>query len=337
MRPGLHILLIAVLAVLVLPSAGWSEALVRPNAPVHAYAFNVGSQDVTVIDTATNEVMETLPLGASVRWLSNEQDFWDGRHIWTYDIVEGQVHLIAIDPGPMQVVHRKEIGNGPAHSVQLTPDRGHILVNAAGDNLLVVVERRTLEVVRKVQTGLFPCDIDLSPDGSVAYFPERDQDTVAALDLTTGEIIDRVAFMEGSKPHMLRVSPDGTTVWVQTAAAGSNAVLAADTLAVRTHRKLGKVPVTNAWSPDGRYSFITHFDDDFISVIDSRHFAEVKRIRVGQKAANIAFHPDGRYAYVTVTGENKVAVIDMDSLEVVKELPAGKEPWGLIVMSPPAR
>jgi YVTN family beta-propeller protein len=50
----------------------------------------------------------------------------------------------------------------------------------------------------------------------------------------------------------------------------------------------------------------------------------------------VAFRPDGRYAYVTVTGENKVAVIDMDSLEVVKELPAGQEPWGLAVMSPPA-
>lgn len=242
MRPALRVVLFAILAILVLPAAGWAEALARPGAPVYAYAFNVGSQDVTVIDTGTNEVVETLPLGAGVRWLSNEQDFWDGRHIWTYDLVDGQAHLIAIEPAKMEVVRRKEIGNGPAHSVQLTPDRGHLLVNAAGDNLLAVVERRTLEIVRRVQTGLFPCDIDLSPDGSVAYFPERDQHTVAALDLATGEITKRVAFMEGSKPHMLRVSPDGATIWVQTAAAGSNAVLDADTLAIRTHGKLGQAP-----------------------------------------------------------------------------------------------
>lgn len=336
MKFALRALLLALPVMLVPPAAGWAEALVRPGAPVHAYVFNVGSKDVTVIDTATNEVVETRPLGASVRWLSNEQDFWDGRHIWTYDIVDGQVHLIAIDPASMQVVRRKEIGKGPAHSVQLTPDRAHVLVNAAGDNLLAVVERRTLEIVRRVRTGLFPCDIDLSPDGSVAYFPERDQHTVASLDLASGEITDRVAFMEGSKPHMLRVSPDGATVWVQMAATGSNAVLDADSLAVRTHGKLGQVPVTNAWSPDGRYSFVTHFADDFISVLDARYPREVKRIRVGQKVANVAFRPDGRYAYATVTGENKVAVIDMESLEVVKELEAGTEPWGLVVMSPPA-
>jgi YVTN family beta-propeller protein len=97
--------------------------LLREGAPVHAYVFNVGSKDVTVIDTATHEVVATRPLGASVRWLSNEQDFWDGEHIWTYDIVEGQVELIAIDPVRMAVDRRLTIGKGPAHSVMLTPGR----------------------------------------------------------------------------------------------------------------------------------------------------------------------------------------------------------------------
>ena len=46
------------------------------------YVFNVGSRDVALIDAATQQVRETRPLGAAVRWLSNEQRYWDGQN-WT--------------------------------------------------------------------------------------------------------------------------------------------------------------------------------------------------------------------------------------------------------------
>jgi len=309
--------------------------LIRENAPVHAYAFNVGSKDVTVIDTATNEVVGTKPLGASVRWLSNEQDFWDGELIWTYDLVEETVELIAIDPAAMRVVHRVPIGEGPAHSVMLTPDRRHVLVNAAGDNLIAVVDRTTREIVHTIPTGLFPCDLDFHPDGRTGYFPERDQHTVASFDLERFEILERVSFPEGSKPHMLRVAPDGGSVWVQAAAAGTNSLLDPETLAIEVTEQLGQAPVTNAWTPDGRHVYVTHFGDDFVSVLDAKTGEEIERIAVGPQLANVTFRPDGAFAYVSVLGADEVAVIDTAAMEVEKRLPAGDQPFGLIVMSPP--
>ncbi len=309
--------------------------LVRPGAPVYVYAFNMGSQDVTVIDSATNEVVGTKPLGASVKWLSNEQDFWDGQHIWTYEVVEGRIEIIAIEPAEMRVVRRIGIGKGPAHSVMLTPDRRYVMVNVAGENSIAVVDRESLQVVRRIPTGLFPCDLDFTADGKAGYFPEREQDTVAFLDLETFEIVRRASFPQGSKPHMLRVAPDGASVWVQTASGGTNDVLDSQTLAVRSTQQLGKKPGTNAWSPDGRYSYVTVIGDDFVVVLDAATFQEVKRIRVGPRAGNIVFRPDGRYAYVTVSGDNAVVVIDTARMEVTKRLPAGQKPWGLVVMSPP--
>jgi YVTN family beta-propeller protein len=321
--------LLSVLGVwLAVASAGAAAELIRSGAPVYAYVFNVGSKDVTIVDTATNEVRETRPLGASVRWLSNEQDFWDGELIWTYDLVGETVELIAIDPAAMRLVHRLPVGKGPAHSVMLSPDRRHVLINVAGDNLIAVVDREKLEIVRTIPTGLFPCDLDFHPNGKVGYVPERDQDTVASLDLETFTILERVRFPESSKPHMLRVAPDGGSVWVQAAAAGTNSLLDPQTLAVEVTEQLGQAPVTNAWAPDGRHVYVTHFGDNFVSVLDAKSGEEIRRIPVGPQLGNLAFRPDGKFAYVAVIGAGRVAVIDTEAMEVVKMLPAGEQPGG---------
>lgn len=151
------------------------------------------------------------------------------------------------------------------------------------------------------------------------------------LDTETLKVARRAQFPEGSKPWMLRVSPDGKEVWVQTAT-GSNLVLDAQTLETLHAEELGQQPVTVAFSPDGRYNFVTHFADSWIAVMNPRSGKLVKRLEVGQSSANVSFRPDGKFGYVAVTGENMVAVVEMGSLEVEKKLRAGEEPMGLIVL-----
>jgi DNA-binding beta-propeller fold protein YncE len=154
---------------------------------------------------------------------------------------------------------------------------------------------------------------------------------VAVLDTETLKVAKRVNFPEGSKPWMLRVSPDGKEVWVQTAT-GSNLVLDAQTLETLHTEELGQQPVTVAFSPDGRYNIVTHFADSWVAVMDPQSGKLIKRLEVGQNGANVSFRTDGRFGYVAVTGENTVAVVEMESLEVEKKLRTGEEPMGLIVL-----
>jgi len=121
------------------------------------YVFNVGSKDVTLIDVANRQVRETRPLGASVRWLSNEQTYWDGARIWTYDFPHDQVQAIAIDP--RQVAVTKTIGGlgkGPGHSLVVLPDKKKAAINVAGDNLIAFLDLEHGSVDWTLQTGAFP-------------------------------------------------------------------------------------------------------------------------------------------------------------------------------------
>jgi DNA-binding beta-propeller fold protein YncE len=313
------------------PAAAASAAVSGSGETV--YVFNVGSKDVTLIDAVARQTRETRPLGASVRWLSNEQSYWDGQLVWTYDFPDNKLQAIAIDPRQVAVSKTiPELGNGPGHSLMLLPDTKTAAINVAGDNVIAVMDVASGQITRKVPTGKFPCDLHLTPDGRFAYTPERDQDTVSMFDTRTWDLVKTVNFPAGSKPFMLRVSPDGKEVWVQTSQMNVNTVLSSEDLSTLTTMPTGKGPVTNAWSPDGRYSLVANEGDTFASVFDAKTYKELARLTIGQGGTNIGFTRDGSTGFMSVTGANSVAVIDMGKLSVVTQLKAGTQPQGLIVL-----
>jgi hypothetical protein len=128
-----------------------------PAQQLLGYAFGRANKDVTVFDPATWQPLLTAPLGVTVRWLSNEQTFWDGRYIWTYDFPDNEVRAIAIDPLAIRLARSvPTFGTGPAHSLMLMPDRTTAWVNLAGDNRLAVLDLTASRVIDYVETGAFP-------------------------------------------------------------------------------------------------------------------------------------------------------------------------------------
>jgi len=121
------------------------------------FVFNVGSKDVTLIDAANRHVRETRPLGASVRWLSNEQTYWDGKRIWTYDFPDNKVQAIAIDPRQVAITRTiAGLGKGPGHSLVVLPDSKKAAINVAGDNVIAFLDLEAGQVESTVKTGAFP-------------------------------------------------------------------------------------------------------------------------------------------------------------------------------------
>jgi hypothetical protein len=119
--------------------------------------FNTASRDVTLFDSDSNEVTGTRPTNAIVRWLSNEQHYWDGESIWTYDFPDNELRAIAIDPETFEVTKQVPVdGAGPGHSFVLSPDNERGFVNSAGSNFLAVVDTTAGEVLERVEMGAFP-------------------------------------------------------------------------------------------------------------------------------------------------------------------------------------
>ncbi len=298
----------------------------------YAYVFNMGSGDVSIIDTDSHEVFKTVNAGLHIRWFSSR--FFDGKRIWAVDGDMQKAEVVVFDPWTLKTLHRIPFGNGPSFSVELTPDLRYALADAAGSDEVVVIDTTSYAIVKRIPTGKFPCDVTLSKDGSLAYEPDRDQDTLSVIDWGAGETLRQVPFTAGSKPHMLTLSPDGTTLWVEEREAHHVSVYDTATLARRAYLKVGTRPATNEFTPDGRFTIVTHIGDEVVKVFDTATYQEVKTIPVGKGPVNTAFRPDGAYAYITNMGSNTVSVIDTSRWDVVKTISVGTMPFGLYVFTP---
>lgn len=139
-------------------AAGSSTPSATPTSrSITGYAFNAAQQSVTLFDPSTLRIIGTYPIGAVVRWLSNEQRFWDGSLIWSYDFPQNKVQALGFDPTARRIDRRLPTdGVGPSHSLMLSPDNTQVWLNIAGGNEVVILRKANGEVIDRIKTGAFP-------------------------------------------------------------------------------------------------------------------------------------------------------------------------------------
>lgn len=308
-------------------------ALALPaQAKMHAYVFDDQSGEVSVIDTDAQKVVDRVDAGLRIRWFASR--FFDGKRVWAVDGDPGKAEIVVFDPWTLATLKRIPFGKGPSFSVELSPDLRFAVAAAAGSNEVVVIDTGTYEIVRRVPVGQFPCDLTLSSDGSLAFEPDRDQDTLSVIDWRAGKTVRVIAFASGSKPHMLTLSPDGRRLWVQERDASHVSVFDTRTFERLARLPVGNYPATNEFDREGRVTVTTHIGDRVINVFDGEKIRQTKTIAVGESPVNSAFRTDGRYLYVTNRVSRTVSVIDTERWVVAKTLGVGKAPFGIYLFDP---
>jgi len=77
-----------------------------------------------------------------------------------------------------------------------------------GSNNVYVIDTATNNVTAKVNVGIDPNWIAVTPDGSKVYISNRNSNNVFAIDTVTNNVTAKVNV--GSGPVELRSSPDGS-------------------------------------------------------------------------------------------------------------------------------
>ncbi len=171
------------------------------------------------------------------------------------------------------------------------------------------------QILAKLPTGKGPHEIAVSPDGEFAYVansgPQGEPgNTITVIDLKTRAVKATFDLAPYTQPHDLRVSRDGSLLWV--ACAPSQKILEVD---ARNGKilKAWETKQEGGWmlapTPDDRKIYVANLEGGSISVID-RIAGAVRTIPFRQGAIGIDCSPDGREVWVSSMNENVIAVVD---------------------------
>ncbi len=288
-----------------------------------------------------------------------------------YVALEGEGKVAVIDTKSTKVIATidlSETGDGEivrymAHNVQVTPDGKKVLVTANveegmemedgemphGDDMghgqkydkLIVIDPMTDKVIDSisVDTDSHLAHVVTSPDARIAYVASQEKSKVYLINIENGEVMREVVIGEASGPHGLRVSPDGSEVYIALIDGKAMAILDTKTNNVRNIALPG-AGVQTAVTPDGMYAFSSVYDTKQIAWLNrgSNEQGLISLPEGSRGPVQIYSTPDSRYLYVADQGYyfdqptgNLVYRIDIRRKAVDQTITAGSAPHGIVV------
>lgn len=135
----------------VIPTGKGPEGIDISPDGMEVWAANSGAGTVTIIDTTTKKVTDTVNVGTKH---SNRLKFTPrGKWVLISDLGSGE--LLVIDAGTRKEVKRLKLGKS-AEGILIAPDDSKAFVAVSGDNKVAVVDLKKLEVTTTFETGNDP-------------------------------------------------------------------------------------------------------------------------------------------------------------------------------------
>jgi YVTN family beta-propeller protein len=155
------------------------------------FVCNGYSNDISVVSTAENRVIETIPMKSTPVGIAISPD---GRVAYVTERQPGgDQNVVAIDVATHKIVQRwhDPLGFGNPFEVAISPN-GKYAYFAGGDWEIVAILDIESGATRYVDVGLNPFHIALTKDGRLLYVSNEGSDDIAVINTQTEKVVDRI-------------------------------------------------------------------------------------------------------------------------------------------------
>jgi YVTN family beta-propeller protein len=250
---------------------------------------SVGSNSVTLIDTATNKVKGTVYVGRS----PHEAFFTpNGRELWV--TVRGENYISVIDPVRMKETRRIEVASGPGMTM-FGPDGKYAFVCSSFTPELAVIEVASHKIVKRLpQVSPFSPNIAVTPENDEVWITLKDVGKVQVFNakqpfeqkavLDTGPITNHVNFANNRNGKFAYVTIGGANE-VKAFRRGATPELIA-TIPV------GELPHGIWPSGDGSRVYVALENGEHCVAIDTVTNKVIANIPIGQTTQALVYVPN---------------------------------------------
>ncbi len=286
--------------------SGCEDAATTADTGELLYVSSLATNKVSLIDVQSNKVVATVPGGFNPVVLAITED---GRKIYNANFETKYVTRLNT---ATLATKRIKIGGFP-FAVVMSHDSTKVYVpydaHTSNFSRLAIIDVKTDTVLSEFSfdvKNLLPFGVEESPDGKILYISFINN-TVAAYDAETGEIIHEHIDCGGKMPAWISLSPDGSTLYSLNFFSGNTAVFdtqiweqKADIQGAADSR-----PITAATSPDQSKLYIA--GGDGVTVVDTATYEIIGRIETEGSASGVCFNKEG-YGYVSDTGKKSLTM-----------------------------
>ncbi len=303
-------------------------AFAAPSLAGRAFISNEKGNSVTVIDTETLEVIETVPVGVRPRGIILSPS---GHQL--YVCTSDMDHVEVYDPETMELLHTLPSGPDPELFV-LHPSGNPLYIANEDDNIVTVVDVETRSVVAQIDVGIEPEGMAVSPDGRIAITTSETTNMAHWIDTETEEIFANT--LVDNRPRHAEFVKDGAELWVSAEIGGTVSVFTVEdqveknkiTFDVQGVHPDKVQPGGFKVTGDGKTAFVALGPSNRVGDVNTETYEVEDYILVGRRVWHMAFSPDGTQLFTTNGVSGDVTVIDVALRKAIKSIKVGRFPWG---------
>ncbi len=296
-----------------------------------AYVPSANNQ-LSVIDTATNGLVATLPTGANPVGVAVSRP---GNRVYVTNFDDGTVSVI--DALNNRVLPSVTVGAQPL-GIAVSPDGHNVAVANFGPNASPLRSISIIDVgsgnVTPLAVGGGPTAVVYNPSGSRLYVSNLVDRSVSIVDAPNSAVVATLGVLPN--PVGLAINPSGSRLYVAHTADSSGARSALSVIdtgapSVVTTVLLSGDPTWLTVSPDATRVYIAIGTSGTVAVLDTSNNTILFEILVGTKAfpTGVAVSPDGATLYVVDSGRNELGTYDTSSFQQLAGIAAGLNPIAL--------
>ena len=149
---------------------------------------NTESQSISIVDIKKLNVVNNIKIDADPLMIVSDKD--------------ERMFVGAIRPAKLFFIDNEEVKNSinlesDPHGIALTGNGKNIIVTLPEEDKILIINMKG-EIIKELQTGDFPHNIDIEPNGNYGYISNSNDASVSVIDLNKFEIIATIETGNGS-------------------------------------------------------------------------------------------------------------------------------------------
>ena len=288
-----------------------------------AYITNAYDYTVSVINVATNTVIDTIDLSVPPQGVAVSPD---GNKVYITGTYWLSSSVSVVNTATNTVSTIIPSGGSGSFGISVNNNGSKLYVANSSDVTVTVINTTIDSVIATIYVGNNPYGIAVSPDGTKVYVAIKNvTGRVSVINTSTNTVSDTIPV--GSYPWGLSVNPDGSKVYVANGNSNSISVINTATNMVTATISVGSGPEAICVSPNGNRIYVTNYLASTVSIIDAAIDTVLATIAVESHPTGISVSPDGNKVYVSCFGANTIDVINTAINQVTDTISVGDGPY----------